>query len=172
MRYSLAFRNGVLRKVLPPENQSVYRVAKEAGVSPVTIHSWMSKLREGKLELDPEGTDPTPRDWPPAQKFRLLMEGRLIPAEARGEWLRTNGLHSEHLTLWEHELANLMTDKQGDLKTQNRDLKKQVKDLEKELARKEKAMAEVVALLVLKKKLDAKYGVDEEDFTPPTADGN
>ena len=92
MRYSLAFRNNILRKVLPPENRSVYQVAKEANVSPITIHSWMSKLKEGKLELDPESTDPTPRDWPPAQKFRLLMEGRQIPNEQRGEWLRINGL--------------------------------------------------------------------------------
>ena len=169
MRYSLAFRNGVLRKVLPPESRSVYQVAKEAGVSPITIHSWMSKLKEGKLELTPEGTDPTPRDWPINQKFRLLMEGRQLPAEARGEWLRINGLHSEHLTLWEQELGNLMTDKQDNLKSEVRDLKKQVKDLEKELNRKEKAMAEVVALLVLKKKLDAKYGVDEEDSTAPSS---
>ena len=29
---------------------------------------------------------------------------------------------------------------------------------------------EVVALLVLKKKLDAKYGVDEEDSTAPSSD--
>ena len=131
MRYSLVFRNGVLRKVLPPENRSVYQVAREAGVSPITIHSWMSKLKEGKFELAPEGTDPTPRDWPANQKFRLLMEGRQLPAEARGEWLRTNGLHSEHLTLWEQELGNLMTDKQDNLKSEVRDLKKQVKDLEK-----------------------------------------
>ena len=84
----------------------------------------------------------------------------------------TNGLHSEHLTLWEQELGNLMTDKQDNLKSEVRDLKKQVKDLEKELNRKEKAMAEVVALLVLTKKLDAKYGVDGEDFTAPGSDRN
>jgi len=75
------------------------------------------------------------------------MEARQIPAEGRGEWLRTNGLHSEHLTLWEQVLGNLMTDKQDNLKSEVRDLKKQVKDLEKELDRKEKTMAEVVALL-------------------------
>lgn len=172
MRYSLTFRNSVLRKVLPPENRSVYQVAKEAGVSPITIHSWMSKLRDGKMELDPEGGDPPPRDWSPAQKFKLLIEGRQIPAEQRGEWLRTNGLHSEHLSLWEQELANIMTDRQHDLKAQNRDLKKQVKDLENELTRKEKAMAEVVALLVLKKKLDAKYGEAGGDSTTPSADRN
>jgi hypothetical protein len=123
----------------------------------------MNKLKEGKLNLDPEGTDPTPRDWPPAQKFRLLMEGRQLPTDQRGEWLRTNGLHSEHLTLWEQELAGLMTDKQDSLKAENKNLKKQVKDLERDMDRKDKALAEVVALLVLKKKLDAKYGVDTED---------
>lgn len=172
MRYSLTFRNNLLRKVLPPENRSVYQVAREAGISPITIHSWMNKLQNGKIELDPEGCDPPPRDWSPAQKFKLLIEGRQIPLEQRGEWLRTNGLHSEHLNLWEQELANIVTDKQSNLKSQNRDLKKQVKELEKELSRKEKAMAEVVALLVLKKKLDAKYGVAGEDYTPSSADEN
>lgn len=116
MRYSLSFRNSILKKVLPPESRSVYQVAKEAGVSAITIHSWMNKLKEGKLELDPESTYPVPRDWPPAQKFRLLMEGKLLPEEQRGEWLRLKGLHSEHLQLWEQELSNLMTDKQDSFK--------------------------------------------------------
>jgi transposase len=163
MRYSLTFRNSILKKVLPPESRSVYQVAKEAGVSAITIHSWMSKLKEGKLELDPEAGDPTPRDWPPAQKFRLLMEGKLLPEERRGEWLRQNGLHSEHLPLWEQELSNLMTDKQDNLKAENKDLKNQVRGLEKELLRKDRALAEVVALLTLKKKLDSRYQVDEAD---------
>ncbi len=163
MRYSLTFRNSILKKVLPPESRSVYQVAKEAGVSAITIHSWMSKLKEGKLELDPEAGDPVPRDWPPAQKFRLLMEGKLLTEERRGEWLRQNGLHSEHLPLWEQELSNLMTDKQDNLKAENKNLKSQVRGLEKELLRKDRALAEVVALLTLKKKLDSRYAVDEED---------
>gem|GEM_PF-2004002 len=89
---------------MPPENRSVYQVAREAGVSPISIHNWVSKVKEGKLVLDPEGTDPSPRDWPPAQKFRRLMEDRQIPAEARGEWLRTKGLEDfEFATLdWVH----------------------------------------------------------------------
>jgi transposase-like protein len=163
MRYNLTFRNSILRKVLPPESRSVYQVAKEAGVSAITIHSWMSKLKEGKLVLDPEATDPVPRDYPPAQKFRLLMEGKILPEEQRGEWLRLKGLHSEHLPLWEQELSNLMTDKQDNLKTENKDLKSQVRSLEKELLRKDRALAEVVALLTLKKKLDSRYPGEEED---------
>lgn len=163
MRHGLTVKNIVLRKVLPPENQSVYQVAKETGISPATINSWMLKIKEGKMELTPEGNDPSPKNWPPAQKFRLLMEGKLIPSDKKGEWLRTNGLHSEHLTLWEQELSNLMTDKQETLKAENKALKKKVLELEKAANRKDKAMAEVVALLVLKKKLEERFGVDEED---------
>ena len=163
MRHGLTVKNSVLRKVLPPESRSVYQVSKETGISSATIHSWMLKAKEGKLELTPEGSDPSPKDWPPAQKFRLLMEGKLIPADQRGEWLRINGLHSEHLALWEQELTNLMTDKQETLKAENKALKKKDLELEKAGNRKEKAMAEVVALLVLKKKLEERFGVDEED---------
>jgi len=156
-------KNSILRKVLPPESRSVYQVAKETGISSATIHSWMLKVKEGKLELTPEGNDTGPKDWPPAQKFRLLMEGKLIPVDQRGEWLRINGLHSEHLTLWEQELTNLMTDKQEALKAENKVLKKKVVELEKAGNRKDKAMAEVVALLVLKKKLEERFGEDVED---------
>lgn len=53
---------------MPTKNRSVYQIAKEAGLSLATVHSWMSKVKEGKLELDPEGTDPTPRHWPVSKK--------------------------------------------------------------------------------------------------------
>jgi hypothetical protein len=43
---------------------------------------------------------------------------------------------------------------------------RRVRELEKELRRKEKALAETAALLVLKKKLDAMWG-DEDDDTEP-----
>ena len=45
MKYSTSFRNGILKKVLPPENRSVYAVAKEAGISAITINSWLAKLK-------------------------------------------------------------------------------------------------------------------------------
>ena len=41
--------------------------------------------------------------------------------------------------------------------------KKKIRELEKELRRKNKALAETAALLVMRKKLNALYGVEEED---------
>lgn len=62
MRHGLTVKNSILRKVLPPESRSVYQVAKESGISPGTIHSWMLKVEQGKMELTPEGTEPSPKD--------------------------------------------------------------------------------------------------------------
>jgi transposase len=162
VKYSIGFRTSVLRKVLPPENKSVYQVAREMGISAITIRSWLSKLKEGTLEISTEGAEPTPGQRAAAEKFKLLLQGKFLPEEQRGEWLRQNGLHSEHLNLWEQELTQLMSDKQDDVKAEIKALKKRNRELEAELTRKEKALAEVVALLTLKKKLDARFGADEE----------
>ena len=45
---------------------------------------------------------------------------------------------------------------------QTRADKKRIKELERELLRKDKALAEAAALLVLRKKLDALWGIDDE----------
>ena len=41
--------------------------------------------------------------------------------------------------------------------------KKRIKELERELLRKDRALAETAALLVLRKKLNAYWGFDNED---------
>ncbi|HPJ44403.1 MAG TPA: helix-turn-helix domain-containing protein, partial [Spirochaetota bacterium] len=68
-----------------------------------------------------------------------------------------------HLNLWEQELKDILKDKDTELKQENAKLKKEKKDLEKELRRKEKALAEMAALLTLKKKADTIWGDKEDD---------
>jgi len=163
MKYSIGFRNSVLRKVLPPENRSVYSVAKEAGISPITIQSWLSRLKDGSLDLDNEGSEPTPSQRGASEKLKLLLESKTICEEQLGEWLRQHGMHTEHLSLWEQELEGIVTDKQQELKKENSELKKENKQLKKDLARKQAAMAEALALLTLKKKAEQLFNSEEED---------
>ena len=56
-----------------------------------------------------------------------------------------------------------MKDKENKLRLENQQLKKEKKELERELRRKEKALAEVAALLTLKKKADAIWGEREAE---------
>lgn len=161
MKYSIGFRNGVLKKVLPPENRPVKEAAKEYGITEQTIHNWMQQLKSGRLEITSEESSPNFRST--AEKFRLVLESRSVPEDTMGQWLREHGLHSEHLPLWEQEVAQVMAEKTDKAKENMAQMVKENKRLKKELARKEKALAEMAALLILKKKADEIWGDKGDD---------
>ncbi len=62
------------------------------------------------------------------------------------------GLHREHLKLWEQELAEKMTAREQKYREENQGLKKELNNTKWELHKKEKALAELAALYTLKKK--------------------
>jgi len=161
MKYSIGFRASVVKKVQDGSGKSVLQVSKDTGVSVATINRWIQQFKSGTISLD--GCDSlTPSQRNPGEKLSLLLESKTLPIEKRGEWLRQNGIHSEHLPLWEQELTSIMTDKQTDLNQENILLRKENKRLEKELARKEKALAETAVLLTLKKKYHNLFEDDGE----------
>ncbi len=162
MKYSKSFRNAILKKVLPPENRTVYSVAKETGIAVITINTWLANLKTGKLSVDQDSDDPV-NERSMKEKLDLLLEHQQIPEEGKGEWLRQKGLHSEHVTLFKQEVTSLMVHKNDEKDKKIRELEKQLKQQEKELQRKDSALAEVVAILTLKKKLDSRKGITDED---------
>ena len=117
----------------------------------VTIHKWLRKHNSGTLVLDGSEGEPKPSSRSPVEKLSLLMQSKALSADEQGEWLRQNGLHSQHLSLWEQELTTMMNDKKSDIDAENVALRKQNKELLKELAIKEKALAEAAVTLTLKK---------------------
>ena len=161
MGYSQGFKDSILKKVLPPEERTVAEISRETGVSSWTIYRWKQAARDGTLTSF--GSELRPSHRNPAEKLRLLIEGTCLAEEHRGEWLREHGLHSEHLTLWEQELRGIVTDKDKKLRVELTETKNKLKATQRELQRKEKALAEVAALLTLKKKADVIWGDDEGD---------
>lgn len=161
MKYSSGFRNNVLKKVLPPSNISIYSVSKETGVADQTIRNWLQKVKDGSLDSSSGELSTLHRNS--SEKLNLLLKSRSLKDEELGKWLRENGIHSETLKLWEQEVREMMTDKEKQYKEELKESRYKIKELEKELQRKEKALAEVAALLTLKKKADAIWGVKEEE---------
>lgn len=155
MKYSRRMKESALRKVLPPENQSVSEVAREMGISDQTIYHWKRQAEDGTLSLEGTGS---PRDTVQLERYNLLLESKSMSEQDLGVWLREKGLHSEHLTLWQQEIQDTLSNKDTTLMEENRRLKKEKKELERELRRKEKALAEMAALLTLKKKAEAIWG--------------
>ena len=161
MPYSRSVKLGVLKKVLPPEGRDIASVSKETGISHQTIRNWINEQASGSL--DERDGEKSPRNLSSIEKYRLLMESKKIPKEELGEFLRKQGLHSQHLTLWDQEFTEMVKDSGKKQEKKVRDLQKKVRELEKELNRKDKALAETAALLVLKKKLDLLTGDQKDD---------
>jgi len=160
MRYSLAFKESQVKKVLPPSNGSIKEVSVEAGISEQTLRNWINKAKEGTLQRGNtvSGTGRSPRE-----KLNLVIESRTISDEKIGHWLREKGLHSEHLTQYEQELRDMVEDNNHKDKQKIKELEKQNKNLQKELRKKEKALAEMAALYTLKKKAEDIWGENEDD---------
>jgi transposase-like protein len=160
MKYSQSFKEKVLKRILPPGNESVIAVAKELGVSDVSIYSWRRKLKNGTLGND-ANVSPLSRSM--TEKLQMILEGSKVSKDKTGEWLRANGLHSEHLHQFEQEIIELVAGKKETEKIVIRELKKENIRLEKELNRKDKTIAELAALITLKKKLNVLWEEREVD---------
>ena len=110
-----------------------------------------------------EGGAKSPRRWTPQEKLRVLNEASKLSGEELGAFLRREGLHGAQLEEW----RRLAIEALGAAKKRSRKSPevRRVKELEKELRRKEKALAEVTALLALKKKVQEIWGDGDDDTT-------
>jgi len=149
-RYSAQFRNAVLKKMLPPESRSAADLSAEYGISITTLYGWKAKMNNGTLQVD-DGVQSN-RRRKMSEKLSLVLESKSIPTDELGAWLRDNGLHSEHLVVWEQEVRESMTQGEQKAREELRSAKKQIKQQQKDLERKEKALAELSTIITLQKK--------------------
>ena len=67
---------------MPPENRSVHSVSKEMGVGEITIHRWISQIKDGTLNLEQDEENPSgQRNM--TEKLNLLLEYQKIPQEEK-----------------------------------------------------------------------------------------
>lgn len=151
MRYSEGFKASIVRKSQDGSGRTIDDLSRDSGVHPATIGRWIQAFRAGTLAPDGgDGIQPSHRH--PGEKLALLLESKTIGPDSMGEWLRQQGLHSEHLSLWEQELTTMANNTANRKQDENVQLRKENKRLQKELAEKEKALADAAVLLMLKKK--------------------
>ena len=164
MGYSPERKEAVLRKMMPPNNQSIASLAKEEGISDATLYNWRAQAREqGRLMPD---SDHSPNNWTSRDKFAVVLETAAMNEAEIAAYCREKGIFPEQLTQWRAacEQANAWSEvSDKELKTATRTEKKKVAQLERELARKEKALAEAAALLVLRKKYQALFEDNEDE---------
>ncbi|MBW2220997.1 MAG: transposase [Deltaproteobacteria bacterium] len=157
MIYTENFKKAMVQKMLIPGGPGVTRLSREIGVNKQTLYNWRDKYHH--TGTGSAYTHISPRQWTEEDKYEALLEAARLTGEDLGKWLREKGLRSEHIEKWQHDMKkNLNQRKRNE---EIRDLRKKNKELERELRRKDKALAEMSALVVLKKKVAALWG-DEE----------
>jgi transposase-like protein len=157
----------MVERMVGPGAVSANALALEVGVSQNSLSRWLREARslQGMSETS-KGSKQSKKRRSGAEKLRIVMEASALTGSDLGALLRREGVHEAELQEWRAAAeAALQEASRGKAKPSN-ELKriKQIKELERELDRKEKALAEAAALLVLKKKVQAIWG-DEDDTT-------
>lgn len=164
MKYSKELKESIIRRMLPPTNESISKISKEEGISEQTLYKWRSNVRANGIAAP--GNDVLSDKWSTQDKFLIVVETAGMNETQLATYARQKGLYIEQIQAWKDACMNANGGVAQEASRLNKELKnseKENKRLEKELARKEKALAETAALLVLRKKADAIWGDPEDE---------
>lgn len=165
MKYTNGFKERMVQRLAGPERTTALQLSAETGVSQPTLSRWLRDAinvegMSGKKKTSGKGAKRSGEDM-----FRILAQASQLRDEELGAFLRREGVHEATLVQWREAasegLASASTAKTPKPSAEG----KRVKALEKELRRKDKALAELSALIVLQKKVQAIWG-EEDDSTP------
>lgn len=164
MQYSEELKNALLRRMLPPNNESITKISREEGISEQTLRNWRDKARTDGIPAP--GIDAVADKWSTQDKFLIVVETVSMSETELAEYARKKGLYVEQIKAWKDACMNANGGVAQEAARLNKELKaaeRTNKKLQKELDRKEKALAETAALLVLRKKADAIWGDPEDE---------
>jgi len=168
-QHSAQFKAMAMQKLLG-SGRSVREVAEDLGLAPSQLYRWRrGEGMHGPMVTKSPGKeeDRRPQDWTGEERLAAVIEAGSLGEEELGGFLRRRGLHRQTLEQWRKAaLAGMEGKPTARRPTRSKEDTKRIRQLERELLRKDKALAETAALLVLKKKVDAIWGDEEDDTTP------
>jgi transposase len=162
-RYTEEMKESILKRMMPPYNESVSQISQELGITEPTLYKWR---KEARIAGNPTpGNGQASEQWSSEDKFLVVMETYAMNQADLAEYCRKKGLYKEQIEAWRESCLNANGREPTQTKQLNQELKEEkrkAKTLEKDLRKKEKALAEAAALLLLRKKAQAIWG-DQED---------
>ncbi len=173
VKFTQSFKIQAVEKALNrADDVTQEEVATILGVGKSTLSKWIAQSRNNALESNTtderlatnhSSKEKRPQDWNQEERLNIIMECHSLDEKAINEHCRTQGIYPHHLTQWKQAFMSTTPDnKTTHQATEIKQLKTENKALKKELHRKEKALAETAALLVLKKKVQAIWGSNED----------
>ena len=136
---------------------SLREFAKLNGVSKSTLYTWCKQFPNNANHSMSSSSN-----FSGEQRFAMVLETALFSELELSQYCREKGLYPEQIQQWKHACIQATAPAVSAPTAEQKSDKKRIKVLEKELNRKEKALAETAALLVLRKKFNAQFGLEEE----------
>lgn len=163
-RYTNEYKEAIVKRMMPPNNESIKALSEETGVTETTLYKWRraSRSNGNATPGDGQGSE----KWNSEDKFLIVMETYSMNQVELAEYCRKKGLYKEQIEVWRSTCLSANGRESDQTKQLNQELKeekKRAKTLEKDLRKKEKALAEAAALLLLRKKAQAVWGDPEEE---------
>jgi len=153
-------KQAIVQKALSPNAPSLKDLANEYEIHSVTLSRWIKEYAMGGSMKKTNQTVKTPDE-----KLKIIIETASLSENELGQYLRKNGLHSNDIEEWKTECISGLKPSVGRPKKDAEvfELRKDKKELQKELRRKDRALAEMSARVILLKKRNLIFGVDEDD---------
>ena len=135
---------------------SARQLGQEIRVPQQTLSRWLEEARSLPRVPPPKKPNASTVD----EKIKILAGAATLTGEQLSAFLEQHGVGLAEFDQW-----RLALDDEG---RSSKAVTNRIRGLERELARKEKALAEAATLLILKKRLQSAFGVEDDD----TDEGN
>lgn len=131
--------------------------AEKNGIHHTSIRNWI------KSYASTSGMKKS-NDWTPEKKLEVIIKTAAMTENQRGEFLRSNGLHSSELEQWKQDFySSQQAAGRPRVDPEVIKLRNKEKELSKDLRRKDRALAEMSARVILLKKNHLIFGETEDD---------
>ena len=159
-RYPSLLKQSLIAKALAPNAPSIVELAREHNIPYQTYYNWVHMTKKDKQINQPK----RPQDKSAQEKLQAVFDTLGMTEDELGAYCRLKGIYPNHLEAWKKQaLEGLGAVNFKSNKAENIQIQKEVKELKRDLLRKDKALAEVSALLILKKKADLLWGEKEDE---------
>jgi transposase-like protein len=113
--YSNEFKEKIVLRMLPPNNESLSKISKETGISFKTLTNWRKQVRVSG-QAAPAGTKESER-WSSQDKFLIVIETASMNEVELSKCCRQKGLYVEQVKEWDnnnhrHSGINFLTPNQ------------------------------------------------------------
>lgn len=150
MNYSPELKDALLRRMLPPNNESITKISREEGISEQTLRNWRDKAR--KEGYAAPGTDAVPDDWSTQDKFLVVVETASMNETELAEYARKKGLYIEQIKTWKDACMNANGGIFPGLTANLRILRKNAENLKKNYNARKKLLPKLQLYLYCQKK--------------------